>query len=334
MKKIYKFSAVATMAVAMLCGTACQEEEEVKVSNETITNVVVNKDSVLTVDGKRMEWKFSLPERKKSISKGILYGRDYYNELADTCKKFYGKNYELFKTITYTHKRKNGTQQKHNIQLMRVDRKTEPGKYFYVMVYNLDVELDTACWAYGETKNILYTYNATKYGRLYTWDAANALAKKISIVLNNRRVHARLMSKQDIEDIMECGNAGYYGYTIDDNIDAPEHEDIGLQFNYYDVFIGGLDGPTYDEEPDYSRGARNLGGFRNTVANEYYFNNWYENLNQVGMYWLKDAYFPEYSDCHGIFVVDYNNDNNYAVSCQVDHLNQYGFSVRYVFEPK
>jgi hypothetical protein len=33
MKKIYKFSAIATFAVAMLCGTACQEEEEVKVSN-------------------------------------------------------------------------------------------------------------------------------------------------------------------------------------------------------------------------------------------------------------------------------------------------------------
>ena len=26
MKKIYKFSAIATFAVAMLCGTACQED--------------------------------------------------------------------------------------------------------------------------------------------------------------------------------------------------------------------------------------------------------------------------------------------------------------------
>ena len=334
MKKIYKFSALATFAVAMLCGTACQEEEEVKVSNETITNAVVNKDSVLTVDGKRMEWKFSLPERKKSISKGILYGKEHYMELEQICKEYYGKNYELFKNITYTHTKKNGTKQKYGIQLMRVDRKSAPGKYFYVMIYNLNVELDTACWAYGEANNIAYTYNATKYGRLYTWDAANALAKKISIVLNNRRVHARLISQQDILDIMECDNIGYRDYSIDDNMDAPEHEGINMAFNYYDVFLGGLDGPTDAEEPDYSRGARNLGGYRNSVENELYFNNWYYNLNKVGMFWLKDTHFPEYSSFHYPFEVQYDNNNNYTAFFNTGYLNQYGMSVRYVFEPK
>ena len=157
MKKFYHFSAVATMAVAMLCGTACQEEEEIKVSNETITNAVVNKDSdsVLNVDGKRMEWKFSLPEKKKSISKGILYGRDYYQELENAYNNSeYYNDDGLFKTITYSHKEKNGSVTKYNIRFMKVDRKTEPGKFFYVMTSNLNVKLDTACWAYGQTEYI------------------------------------------------------------------------------------------------------------------------------------------------------------------------------------
>ena len=314
---------------------------------------VVNKDSdsVLNVDGKRMEWKFSLPEKKKSISKGILYGRDYYQELENAYNNSeYYNDDGLFKTITYSHKEKNGSVTKYNIRFMKVDRKTEPGKFFYVMISNLNVKLDTACWAYGQTEYIPYEHNAAKYGRLYTWDAANALAKKISTKLykydkNNPKikkssvrlnVRARLLSQQDVLDIIERDHVGYKEYTIDDN-DDPDYDDgiLEMGFHYYDVFLGGIDGPASNETIDYSRGLISLGGFRNTEDNKYYLNNRYLSLNESGMFWLKEAGIPttDYYELHQTFEVLYNNDYNYTAFINVGHLNQYGMSVRYVLEP-
>lgn len=352
MKKFYYFSAVVTMAVTMLCGTSCQEEE-VKVSNGDLTNgkksEVINKDSVLTIDGKRMEWNINITPQKKSISKGLAYNREYYEKLENECKETYGKDYDLFKTITYNH-RENGNVTPYNIHLMRIDRKSEPGKYFYVMTSNLKVELDTACWAYGQTEHVLYTLNANKYGRLYTWDAANALAKKIRIRLprydkNNpstskgeKLISARLLSIQDVNDIIECDNIGYNGYSIDDCInDAPCHEDIDEQFFYYDVFLGGIDGPNTGDI-DYSRGEKSLGGFRDTKEDDDYYalNKLYYRLNEYGYFWLMETSHPWEAKpaFHRTFEITYNKKSNYTAVVNTGHLNQYGYSVRYVFEPE
>ena len=219
------------------------------------------------------------------------------------------------------------------------------------MTSNLNVKLDTACWAYGETEHIPYEYNVSKYGRLYTWDAANALAKKIQIKLysydkNNptqkkspvrQYVQARLLSQQDILDILESENLGYNEYTIDDNDSFGDDGFFGMGFHYYDVFLGGIDGPSEDDnEPDYSRGEKSLGGFRNSDVNSYYLNNWYCGLNELGLFWLNNTGYPEsgYSPFHRIFNVEYNNEYNYVANINVGFLNQHGMSVRYVFEPK
>ncbi len=335
MKKLYYFSAVATMAVAMLCGTACQEEEEVKVSNETITNVVVNKDSVLTIDGKRMEWNFPLPERKKSISKGVLMDEtEYYQTLQEILS-----DRKLIDIVTYSYKKI-----EYKFKVLRVDRKTEPGKYFYVMIDNLDVKLDTACWAYGDDER-----NVKKYGRLYTWYAANALAPKIKMGLprykNNSPMlttkgdtilfptKGRLLSSKDVLDIIECnaiGNLPKNGHTIDDIDDSSDYP-----MYYYDIFIGGLDGPK-NAIPDYSRGEKTLGGFRNTFRQnqmywDYWINGWYTALNKEAYIWLKDE--AAFGTCHCPLEIDYNDDYNYVAMINAGHADAYGFSVRYVFEP-
>ena len=344
MKKLNLFSAIVAV-ITMLCGIACQEEET-KVIQELSTKEVNLNDSVLSIDGKKMEWKFSMPQRPNTISKGLMYGSDFYNEIESVYKNVYQADYKLFDTITYTHKLRNGQQTTYKIRLMRVERKSEPGKYFYVMIDNLSVKLDSACWAYGQTETIPYEYNAGKYGRLYTWNAANALSKLISMRLprydkNNptvpksavkRLVKARLLCIQDVNDIMGQDDIGYMEHSIDD--DMPYHEEIDDYFSYYDVFLGGINGPE-DGGIDYTRGERSLGGFRNPRSHEYYLNNWYISLNEIGYFWLNErgSNIP-YDPFHRTFEVMYNNTYNYVAYINVGHFDQYGFSVRYVFEPE
>ncbi|MBR6277468.1 MAG: hypothetical protein IKR41_01740 [Bacteroidales bacterium] len=292
MRKNYLFSAFAVLMFAILCGISCQEEE-VKISEENFTSSYVNVDSVLTIDGKRMEWKLSIPPRKKSLSKGILVDEaTYYASL----NEYFPNDYKLIDTIKFTYKKKN-----YSYKVLRVDRKSEPGKYFYVMIDNLDVKLDTACWAYADDESYV-----KKYGRLYTWNSANALAKKISMKLHvydkdnptnklfdtKLPVAAKILSFQDVCDIIECdgiGNMPYNGYTIDDNELSPGHGNYDFPLYYYDVFIGGLEGS--DDDYDYERGEHTLAGLRNTGqqpkwAWDTWINGWYTGLNEVGYIWL------------------------------------------------
>jgi hypothetical protein len=356
MKKFYYFSAVVTMAVTMLCGTSCQEEE-VKVSNGDLTNgkisEVINKDSVLTIDGKRMEWNINITPQKKSISKGMIIDEKTYYEI--DLKDYFPNDYEITKTITYNHKNKDNTTTKYKINLLRIDRRTEPGKYFYVMTENLNVELDTACWLYGDK------YDNIKYGRLYTWHSATELAKKIRINLpvyfkneptrkkfkTEPLVKARLLSVQDVKDIIESdyiGNMPYNGYTIDDNFNAPEHEIANdFQLYYYDAFLCGLL-KSANNKPDELSGQKSLGGYRDTQQHpesewKYYEKGWYTSLNENGLIWLSDNSIPNHpewepNDCHLPLYIEKNSKYNYTAFINVGRLNKYGFSVRYVFEPR
>jgi hypothetical protein len=351
MKKFYYFSAVVTMAVTMLCGTSCQEEE-VKVSNEDLTNgrisEVINNDSVLTIDGKRMEWNINITPQKKSISKGVIQDeRSYYTTfLNEKCKNTYGEDYELFKTIKCTYK---GV--KYSFEVLRIDRKSEPGKYFYVMLDNLKVKMDTACWAYADDESYV-----EKYGRLYTWDAANALAKKIRMNLpsyseeNPKKeitpplpVKARLLSIKDVLDIIECdaiGSNSENGYSIEDNYDAPKHilsDNIKAPFFYYDAFIGGLDGPEPDNTFEYDKGEHVLAGWRCPYEQnkEYWFlyiKGRYTDLNKTGSFWLKDFYADETS--HFFLDIQHSQENNYVSYIKGVMVNETAISVRYVFEPE
>jgi hypothetical protein len=345
-KKVFKCFTLSAMVAAMcVCGTACQRED-VKISDSNVSEVL-SKDSVLTIDGKRMEWKFSLPQKRRSISKGVfLDERNYYESIVALCKQQYGSDYELLKTIDLSYKG-----EKYSVEFMRVDRKSEPGKYFYVMVDNLKVKLDTACWAYADDESYV-----EKYGRLYTWSAAEAFAKTQITYLpryqkNNPKkkvidnmdfpVRARLISKQDILDIIECDCFAETGYSIDNNIEADGHEDcFGIPFYYYDAFVGGLDNDSNGW--DYSRGERVLTGCRNSIQQErqywsFWIKGWYCEMNELGSIWLNDRSGNDKKEqFHYSLTFKKQNDygDNFVSYISVATWDRYGFAVRYVFEPQ
>ena len=298
--------------------------------------------SPVVIDGVKQEWTF--PARNRSLSKGILFDEStYYPLIENSLKADYGSDYKLIDTVNFPYHNTN-----YSMRVLRVDRKSEPGKYFYVMIDNLKVELDTACWAYADNES-----NVSSYGRLYTWHAANALASLITMQLPvysksnptvqllggfKLPVQAKILSRQDVCDIIECDTIGHmpdYGYSIDDNINAPNHgmtQPLPLPLYYYDVFVGGLEGSGYT---DYTRGIHTLGGFRNTMyQSQYYVNGWYSDLNSTAFIWLRDK-MPGFNDpFHYPLEIDYDADNNYTAFINAEHWDQYGFSVRYVFEPR
>lgn len=355
MKYTFKSLAAVLLVTAFALNSCDEDVTEVQPKqNETILTEDVEKNP-LVIDGKKMEWNFSLQPRK--LTKGMLVDEiDWYSYALEVLRAEYGDDYKLVDTLRFSYKNQN-----YEIKLLRVDRKSEPGKYFYVMIDNLDVKLDTACWAYGDDER-----NVSKYGRLYTWNAANALANEISMRLpvyeaNNPTqkkfggrlqmpVKARLLSRQDICDIIECDTIGFNtrtGYTLDDqNEDWVGHGMDGLPLFYYDVFVGGLEGPHDGEPIDYSRGEHTLGGFRNPHQQPEWAwpywdaDGWYIRKDVQAFIWTLEYYKnTSIFDSHYTFEIsrmttEHAIDNYSAYINVLSAWNQYGYSVRYVFEPQ
>ena len=349
MNKYFVKIAVVLFLVAFAMSACDKEEPDIStVRSDVSTAPVVMEGYVrqpIEINGKKMEWTF--PARQKSLSKGILVDEaNWYALLEPYLKVDYGSDYQLIDTVNFDYHNTN-----YSVKVLRVDRKSEPGKYFYVMIDNLNVPMDTACWAYADNNS-----NASTYGRLYTWNAANALTPYITMNLPiysednptvplfggfKLPVQAKLPSHQDICDIIECDTIGhlpFYGYKINQNNTAPTHgvsPPLPQRLYYYDVFVGGLEGSGYT---DYTRGLHTLGGFRNTYQQapmywDTWVNGWYTGLNNTAFIWLRDQYFPG-DPFHEPLEINYNNDYNYTAFINADHWDQYGFSVRYVFEPQ
>lgn len=340
---------IAVLFASSFSFSSCDKDVtdiEIEQDEPVISELIDN--NPLVIDSKKQEWHFSLKPRK--LTKGMLVNEaEYYESIIIPLRKVYGDDYKLIDTINFTYKNRN-----YDIKVLRVDRKSEPGKFFYVMIDNLDVRLDTACWAYGDNES-----NVKKYGRLYTWDAANALANEIPMRLpvydaNNpmqkkfggalkMSVKAKLLSRQDILDIIECeaiGDLTKNGYTLDDlneqcwnNI----HADAGPLF-YYDVFVGGLECSNVDGR-DYAQGEHTLGGMRNTYRqpqwawSDWNGDGWYKGLNEFSKIWTSEGY----ADIHYPLQIERKyKENLYEYSAFINsmlHSNEFGYSVRYVFEP-
>lgn len=321
MKRSNLFSVIAILSFAILSGTSCQDEE-VKVSNENFTkgNVseIFDNDSVLTIDGKRMEWKISEPTNKTKLSKGFRMNLSNPN-LA----------FELtFGTATYT---KDSSKK---YKTMKVYRRNDPGKYFYVMVENLDVKLDTACWAYDRDES-----NVEQHGRLYTWNAANTVAQQLTMELpvynpKGKQIGTmdrpgRLLSLEDVLDIFAMDSIGHlpeYGYDVDQCVDD--------WCFYYDAFIFGVE----NAHSDVSKGYSVLGGIKvgNSINNQYY--GAFTGLNNYGSFWMGHGE-SWIKGAHYDFQIKKQYDGfdrrlNYVafINSMID--NRHGLSVRCVFEPK
>lgn len=342
MNKMYFQFIMAIMVIAVISLSACDKDVEQSIfvsTNDTLTNKVSNNNPIV-IDGKEQKWTFSLGREK--LSKGVVMDEaTYYSDTKDN----FDEDYKLLDTISFLYKKT-----KYSLKLLRVDRKSEPGKYFYVMIDNLNVKLDTACWAYERDEK-----NVRMYGRLYTWFAANALSKKIMMKLpvykkNNPTeklfatklpVHARLLSRQDVCDIIECDAIGHLpsnGYTIERQIadlDENLHGYFYIPLFYYDVFVGGLEGPK-DDIYDYSRGERILAGYKDSPI---FDDNKFDLIKKEGLIWLKDRIIDSFTDeqCEH-FPLQISRDGldgeTYSAYINCGFGNLHAFSVRYVFEPQ
>lgn len=347
-------SLAAVLLVTAFALNSCDEDvtEVQPKQNETILTEGLEKNP-LVIDGGKKEWHFSLQPRK--LTKGLLLDEaSYYESIIEDLRKVYGDDYKLIDTLRFTYKNQN-----YETKLLRVDRKSEPGKYFYVMIDNLSVKLDTACWAYADDEE-----NVQKYGRLYSWRSAQALAKEITMRLpvyeaNNPTqkkfggklqlpVKARLLSRKDICDIIECDAIGHLpenGYSLD-NLLEQCWDNLHAEYPlfYYDVFVGGLDGSD-NNYIEYFRGEHSLAGGRGAFqqpewAWPYYDGyGWYNGLNRVGFFWTCDTDFPKNPTAFFEFRIEREDVEgrlyNYVAfinsMCSIDGG---GISVRYVFEPQ
>ena len=182
--------------------------------------------------GIETQWYIKMGGSRSHLSKGLLWENDVETDYAyytkDASKKFL---------------------------MMKVDRITEPGKYFYVMLSNMDVKIDSACWAYDYNEA-----NVAKYGRLYHCQAGKALCKEIAMNLPvynadgtpyrnrngdpvNSNVRGRMLSLQDVADIMERMEVGCMGKDVYSLMDSCIMCNDAL---YLDAFIAGIESGDYD----------------------------------------------------------------------------------------
>ena len=220
---------------------------------------------------------------------------------------------------------------------LKVYRKSAPGKYFYVMLTNLSIPKDDGCWAYGNKAS-----NVDKYGYLYTWETANALAKRITmqlpvfnkngdILIRSAATPGRIIDCQDLYDLIEEDRQSNVlsetksGYTISEEWEKFENF-------YYDEFVVGSD----NADADYSAANHSLAGGRyyGGVNGEWFFSG----LNEEGHYWTNDYYMNP--DAHHVFVImrkDSYWKTEYDLKAYIRSAiveNYCGLSVRLVFEPR
>ncbi len=257
------------------------------------------------------EQKTAQEEKQQSLSKGLFFdSRELGHEYGEA-------TYMLNKKYKY--------------RTLKVERKSDPGKYFYVMLTNLSIPLKKNCWVYDNK-----TSNAKEYGYLYTWEAANALAKKVTmplpsfdqygkLVSSNAATPGRIINRQDLYDIIGAdalSNAlaeNKDGYSIFDEW----NEDDKMDF-YYDEFVVGTDFADYEMSAAYHSlaGGRYYGG----VDGKWSF----EDLNSEGNYWTNDYYGSP--SAHFVYRISSDELNVFIRSALID--NDCGLSVRLVFEPR
>ena len=305
---------------------SCNDEN---LEYNTTNNVSRRVDSILLPESEQLLWRTH--KSKNTLSKGYTLN---LNDSIENGIAYYkpNKNYK-YKTI-------------------KVKRRSDTSKYFYVMIENVGVPVDTVCWAYGDNEN-----NVSKYGRLYNWNSANALAKNMymdlpiykkdgSIFVKSFPTQGKIMSIEDFKDIIDSQND-----TLPNKVNEYTITDEYIRGNMtYDAFVFGLD----DAELNDSCAFHSLGGFRNTICQPqyaYYINGWYAHLNRAGDFWVSSpeddyinpAYPNDTQQYHYVLNLMYMYDNfglgifvdyyDFEASITVSYHYKFGFSVRYVFEP-
>lgn len=232
-------------------------------------------------------------------------------------------------------------------QTMKVYRRSDTLKYFYVMLTNLNIPDLAVSYSYANDKS-----NDDLYGRLYTRDGADKYASKVKMTLPVHRpgkpvrdgyVYGRLMTKEDLCDILEI-----------DSFDDKATYDLSPSYlerawdMYYDAFVFGI-----DDDASEAASFHTLAGWKNSTSiydprlnltpeifheMEIAFEaGYYSQKNHKGMYWMNYVNSNDASDVLVIYRHNYWDDDDLwrvAVGPFANHsYDWYGFSVRYVFDP-
>ncbi len=303
MKKYFILLKAAIVMFAAFTLYSCEKE------TETISQSVIEQstDSILTINGKRMEWKLNLKNGNK-LSKG------FHMNTSDLGLEFGTAYYTQDPSKRYT--------------TMKVRRRNSE-RYFYIMIENLDIELDTACWAYKNDESYV-----SKYGRMYTWNSGHALAKKINmklpvydtdgnVIAKSVGTPGRLLNTEDVLDIIEAetiGNLPTCGYHAES-----DYEKWGSF--YFDTFVFGVE----DADGDLSKGHSVLSGNRLGGGG-------YTGLNKAGYYWMDDGVdFIKKAHYEFRFAKETHTETdvlNYSAFINSLAANSFGHTIRCVFEPR
>lgn len=233
-------------------------------------------------------------------------------------------------------------------QTMKVYRRSDPNKYFYVMLTNLNIPDSAVSWSYANNRA-----NDQLYGRLYSRDGADMYATKVKMYIpvhktgrppRNANVYGRLMTEEDLCDILEIDS-----FDSNETYDLSSNYQIRAWDMYYDAFVFGL-GDDASESASY----HTLAGWRNSASiydpmlhltpeqlhqmEIAYEAGYYTQKNHKGMYWMN--YVNPVNDASDVLIIyrhNYWDDDDYwraDVGPFANHsYDWYGFSVRYVFDP-
>ena len=286
--------------------SACQDEEFEK-------NKITQESSIVHIDqafNQSISALRSIPTQQ-SLSKGYYMDLSFIDEPIEYSECVYIPD----NTIRY--------------KTMKVKRRNSD-KYFYIMVENVGVRLDSACSAYNNLESLV-----PKYGRLYTWNAANALAPHFKMTLpvynangdsiTSSVARGHLITAEDMYDLLEIDSIGMnpdLGYSVDDC-----NNNWG-RF-YADAFIFGIE--SADADP--TKGYASLAGCYSEHISPIHF--W--DLNLLGGFWT-DMHYDSFTSSHQPLQLRLVDNWNYVYYCLYGHnvavYNSDRLSVRYVFEPR
>ncbi len=255
-------------------------------------------------------------------------------------------------------------------QTMKVIRRSDPSKYFYVMITNLDIPypfdlyltdstqvITSECSPYADNMSYLQ-----KYGLLYTKYGADHICEYLYMRLpvirngkevNNRKrnIRGRLMTRQDIADILEVDIAVADSCIEIDEASIDEYYDE-TKHAYYNAFVFGLELKSAITDAHHS-----LGGYRDKYnvddpneieeirkqwplpdyALKQMYTKDYANITHIGVYWMANENWHRHklSIIKDMWMaVEYKWLSNYHYAGNPNSDNKdYGYSVRLVFDP-
>ncbi|MBQ4408537.1 MAG: hypothetical protein II852_16180 [Bacteroidales bacterium] len=304
MNKYFVKIAVVLFLVAFAM-SACDKDvgtdDSIVENNGTESPLVVTHGYVsqpAVIDGKKYEWTF---ERKNSLSKSFYF--DWTDSDMD----------DMFSTA-----KEDPTSRTYKV--MKVWRKSQPGKYFWIMIENFKFNMGDSSYVYNNVDT-----NAEVYGRMYHWEIANQCASLVR--MNLKRIDAngnefgpkiptpgRLPTTQDLCDLMEQNYVDKYVNSFNPYTD----------WGYYDVFLSGREFYNGLYAP---AAYPTMGGWMDNTDYGYQY---YDYLHQEVNFWTSDWYLVE--SAHYPLRIMYQN-GLYHAFLNAPSANHYGMYVRYVFEP-